>query len=303
MKFLKYLLFACGTLAWAQFPAVPIRPEIPDNTVIATMDGTSVTMGQVRGWLTAQPPQMQQQYMQDPTILVKQVALLQRLSEMAKQNKLDQESPTKEMLYFSQLNILGPAMAQRQYQAVEVLPDEIVKEYEATKATKYLQVKVDAIYVAFGDASLAADKKVLTEEQAQAKADKLRAEINKGADFAKLAKENSDDETSREKGGYLDTLTPGDNIPEGFQIVFKMKPGETSEPVRQPNGFYLLHAESVDFRPLKDVRDKVFNDLKQKHFNEWMDKINRDTKVEFPNPTFQPKAPAGAPGGAAPSKQ
>jgi len=301
MKFLKYLLFACGTLAWAQFPAVPIRPEVPDSTVVAIMDGTPVTMAQVRGWLTAQPPQIQQQYAQDPAILVNQVAMLQRLSDMAKQNKLDKESPTKDMLYFSQINILGPAMAQKQYQTVEVLPDEIVKEYDATKSTKYIQVKVDAIYIAFGDASLSADKKVLTEEQAKAKAGKLLEEIRKGADFAKLARENSDDQTSREKGGYLDTLTPGDNIPEGFQIVFQMKAGDTSEPLRQPNGFYLLHAESVDFRPLKDVRDRVFNDLKQKHFNEWMDKVHRDIKVEYPNPAFQPKQPAPAPGGA-PSK-
>lgn len=297
MKVLKFLLFTCGSLAWGQYLLVPIHPEIPDSQVIAVLqsDGAKVTMGQFRNWVAANPPQIQQQIAQDPTVFLKQFAVMRRLADAAREKKLDQQGPTKDMLYYSITSFLGQAMIRDAYQNVEVAPDEIVSEYEATKAQKYVQVKVDAIYIAFGDPSTAApDKKVLTEEQAKQKAVKLLSEINAGADFAKLAKENSDDEASRDKGGYLDTLTPGDNIPEGFQVVFKMKAGETSAPIRQPNGYYLLHAETVDFRPLKDVRDKVFNDLKDKHLNEWMGKMSHESDVDFPNPAFQPKTPAPA---------
>jgi peptidyl-prolyl cis-trans isomerase C len=301
MKALSLFLFACATLAWGQFLRVSISPEIADNQVIARFpDGTAVTMGEFRGYVAANPPETQQQIAMDPAVFVKQFAMARELANMAKEKKLDQESPIKDMLYYNTVTFLGQMMLQNAYQNLEVTPEEIVKEYEASKTEKYRQVKVDAIYIAFGDPSTAPvdGKKVLTEEQAKDKAAKLLAQIRAGADFAKLARENSDDETSRDKGGYLDTLNPGDNIPEGFQVVFKMNQGETSEPIKQPNGYYLLRAEVVDFRPLKDVRDKVFNDLKGRHLTEFMNKVNAAAKVDFPNPAFQPKTPAPAPGGA-----
>ena len=72
----------------------------------------------------------------------------------------------------------------------------------------------------------------------------------------KLVKENSDDETSRAKDGDFATLRSSDNIPDAFRAtVFALKKGEVSEPLKQPNGFYLLRAEEVTVRPLSEVRD------------------------------------------------
>ena len=87
-----------------------------------------------------------------------------------------------------------------------VEPGDIVKYYDSNKQ-KYTQVRVKAIYIAFNDdaagSSASKGKKPLNEAEAKAKADKLLAAIKGGADFVKLVKENSDDETSREKDGDL----------------------------------------------------------------------------------------------------
>ena len=297
MKLLRLFLFACGTVAWAQYAVVPILPQLPDDTVVATFpdDGSKLTMGEFRAYVATNSPDLQKQIAQDPAKFVRQFATMRLLAEVARQKKLDQQSPAKEMLAYNTTNFLAQMAIQDAYTSSEVSSEDIAKEYDVTKDA-YKQVKVDAIYIAFGDPATApADgRKVLTEAQAKTKAEKLLAEIRGGGDFAKLARDNSDDETSKAKDGYLDTLTPGDNIPEGFQVVFKLKPGDTSEPIWQPNGYYLLRAEAVDYRPLKDVRDKVFNELKAKYFKQWLDKMNSDAKVDFPNPAFQPKAAPAA---------
>jgi len=302
MKLPRLLLFICGTLAWAQYNYVPLLPDVPDNTVVATFDdGVKLTMAELRAYAATQQMEIQKQIAEDPAKFVQQFAVMRKLASIAKKKGLDQRSPAKDMLVYNDTLFVGQLAFQDGYTSAEVDPEDIAKAYDADK-DKYKQVKVSAIYIAFGDpaSTPAGDKKILTEAQAKAKAGKLLAEIRGGADFAKLARENSDDETSRRKDGYLDTLTPGDNIPEGFKVVFKLKEGETSEPIWQPNGYYLLHAGDVTYRPLKDVRDKVFNDLKARRFHEWLDQINTSTKVDFTNPALQPKPAkpaASAPGG------
>ena len=104
----------------------------------------------------------------------------------------------------------------------------------------------------------------------------------------KLVKENSEDESSRAKDGDFDTLHFSDNMPDAFRAaIFQLKQGETTEPLKQPNGYYLLRAEQVSVKPLKDVRDDIYNELKNARMNEWMEKIDRSTTVQV-NPKFAP---------------
>ena len=111
-----------------------------------------------------------------------------------------------------------------------VEPADITKYYDANKQ-KYTQVRVKAIYIAFSDdasSSAGKGKKPLTEAEAKAKAAKLKTALKGGADFVKLVKENSDDETSREKDGDFATLRSTDNIPDAFRAaVFALKQGRS----------------------------------------------------------------------------
>jgi peptidyl-prolyl cis-trans isomerase C len=180
-----------------------------------------------------------------------------------------------------------------------VVENDAVHAYYAANKEKYKQVKTDAIYVAFSNSTAGTTgsdgKKVLSQAEAQAKAAKLLADIRAGADFAKLARENSDDETSRSKGGFFANLGPTDSIPEAIRnAVFALKPGATTEPIGQPNGFYLFRAESVSYRPLSEVQDQIYNQIKQDRFQKWFTDLRGNTPVQFMNPNF-PGGPA-APG-------
>jgi parvulin-like peptidyl-prolyl isomerase len=305
MKVLSLLVFASVSAIWAQAPpasppaAAPSLPDLPDDAVVAIFgDGTKFTMGDFRNIYAAMPPANQQMALRSREQWLHQWELLRKLTKLAEEAKLDQESPYKESLQYSRMNVLASAQINAAINRVVVEPADITKYYDANKQ-KYTQVRVKAIYIAFSDdasSSAGKSKKPLTEAEAKAKAAKLKTALKGGADFVRLVKENSDDETSRAKEGDFATLRSTDNIPDAFRAaVFALKQGEVSEPLKQPNGFYLLRAEEVTVRPLADVRDEIYNELKSTRSDEWLRAMDREAKVQIVNPAFisgTPAAPA-----------
>ncbi len=275
-------------------------PDLPDETVVAVFgDGTKFTMGEFKRIYEALPPPNQQMAMRNREQWLHQWELLRKLTKLAEEAKLDQESPYKETLLYQRMNVLATGQINVEINRVVVEPEDIVKYYDSNKQ-KYTQVRVKAIYIAFNDDAAASSaskgKKPLSEAEAKAKAVKLLAAIKGGADFVKLVKENSDDETSREKDGEFATLRSSDNIPDAFRTaVFALKKGDVSEPLKQPNGFYLLRAEEVTVRPLSEVRDDIYNDLKTIRSDQWLRGMDRDAKVQIVNPAFLSTTPAPAP--------
>jgi peptidyl-prolyl cis-trans isomerase C len=313
-------LFACLTALWAQTPPItggktagatsqtmplppstpaPKIPDLPDDTQVAVFDdGAKFTMGDFKKIYGALPPENQQMALRDRQLFLQQWGLMRKLAQMAEKQKLDQQSPIKEQLDYYRMMILSQAKLNDQLSKGTVEPADIVKYYDINKE-KYKLVKVKAIYIAFEDQPGASTKgkKPLTEGQAKAKAAGLLAKIRGGADFVKLVKENSDDETSRDKDGDFITLRANDNVPEAVRTaVFALQKGEVSEPVRQQNGYYLLRADDVTYRPLSQVRDEIFQAVKDQQYAEWMDKTNKENKVLFTSPEFLGLTPLTLPG-------
>ena len=321
MRVLCLLAFAALSAAWAQStpPAPPAQagslPDIPDETVVAIFDdGMKLTMGEFRRIFAALPAGNQQMAMQNREMWLHQWGLLRKLTKMAEDTKLDQESPYKESLAYARMNILAQGQISTAVTNIAVEPADVVKYYDDNKGTKYSQVRVKAIYISFNDdpsatAAGADGKKTLNETQAKAKAEKLIAAIKSGADFVKLVRENSDDETSREKNGDFATLRGSDNIPDAFRTaIFALKQGEITQPLKQPNGFYILRAEEVTVRPLSEVRDEIYNEVKNIKSDQWIRAIDTGIKVQVVTKAFvegpnKPAAPATTPAvPAAPKK-
>jgi peptidyl-prolyl cis-trans isomerase C len=281
------LALLCLQSVFAQ-PAAPPIPKLPDDAVVAEFDdGVKFTMADFKAVLAGLNPAQQQAAMSDRKKFLDQYAFYRKLMQLAEKEKLDEQSPYKESLAWYRIYTLSQAMIRESINRVVVTPEELGKFYENNKS-KYAQVKVKALYIAFGqNAESAGEKKPLTEAQAETKAKKLLADARGGTDFVKLIRENSDDETSRTKDGDFDTLRQSDNIPDAFRTaVFALKKGEITEPLKQPNGFYLLRAEDVSYRPLSDVRDDIHNELQNAKASEWLDRINMSTVVKVVNESF-----------------
>jgi hypothetical protein len=300
MKVPGLLVFFCAVMA-AQVAAPNAPPvlSVPDETVIAVFDdGTKMTAGEFKALYTVLPANSQQAATRDRKGFLEQWALFRKLAAVAEKKKLDETSPSKEALEYNRLLILSQAAVNDELTNTIPAPGETEKYYETNKE-RYKQVKVKAIYVTFTKEPVsrlgANGKPALSEEQARAKAQKLAADIRAGADFVKLVRENSEDTSSKDKDGDFATLRSTDNIPDAIKnAVFALKQGEVTEPVEQPNGFYLLRAEEISYRPVNEVRGEIEETMKQDHFREWMQQMHDSTKVQFPNAEFLGGTPGAA---------
>jgi peptidyl-prolyl cis-trans isomerase C len=73
----------------------------------------------------------------------------------------------------------------------------------------------------------------------RSEAEKLRALLLEGADFAALARQHSLDPT-RARDGELGSVARGELLPELEAAAFALAPGELSRPIQSRRGFHLL---------------------------------------------------------------
>jgi foldase protein PrsA len=95
---------------------------------------------------------------------------------------------------------------------------------------------------------------------ARAEADKVRSEIQNGADFGTEARKYSDDETTRESGGELGNVVRGVMVPRFEEAVFSLKKGELSQPVRTEYGYHLIQVTDITPEaqiPYEEVKETI----------------------------------------------
>jgi peptidyl-prolyl cis-trans isomerase D len=140
-------------------------------------------------------------------------------------------------------------------------PERIRIEYirlDAADLAKNVQVSDDEVRKAMTEASVSAAGKeerrashillklpqgadAQAEKAALAKAQALRTQLQAGADFATLARKNSEDPGSAAQGGDLGFVSRGALAKEFEQTLFALKkPGELSAPVRTSYGLHLI---------------------------------------------------------------
>ena len=177
---------------------------------------------------------------------------------------------------------------------VSVSDAQIAKRYEEIKSElgKPEQRQVRHILIA-----VAKDATPQTVEQARQKALDVRAKIAAGADFAAVAKTESADSGSADRGGDLGTLERGTMTPAFDKAAFSLPLHTLSEPIRTPFGFHLIEVTGIrpaQAPPLEQVRDtvrrRVQRDLAQDKFFAAAETL-REQAFEHPD-TLEPAAQA-----------
>jgi peptidyl-prolyl cis-trans isomerase C len=118
----------------------------------------------------------------------------------------------------------------------------------------------------------------------QAAAQKIIDELGKGANFADLARKNSTDAGSKDRGGDLDWFSPEGMTPPFAKAVAAMKKGETTKvPVQTQFGWHVI--KLVDTResappPLDSVKDRLVQIVEGKKFKAYTDKLVAQAKIE-----------------------
>ena len=110
----------------------------------------------------------------------------------------------------------------------------------------------------------------VSEDEALNKAKDLIKQLNDGADFAKLAKENSDDPGSKENGGDLGYFGKGQMVSEFEDAAYALNVNEyTKEPIKTSYGYHIiLKTGEKEKQSLKDSKDTIKEKLYQKKIEE-----------------------------------
>ena len=88
-------------------------------------------------------------------------------------------------------------------------------------------------------------------------------EVINGGDFAKIAKEKSEDRGSSRNGGQLPWCNSGDFVPEFEKVAFALKnKGDISEPVLSPFGWHIIKLlDRKEFPSFEEKRNEIMNRL------------------------------------------
>jgi parvulin-like peptidyl-prolyl isomerase len=154
------------------------------------------------------------------------------------------------------------------------------KYYEAHKA-EFEQVHARHILIRMQGSQLAVKpgQKDLTEAEALAKAQDLRKRIQAGADFAELARQESDDTGTGAKGGDLGFFHRGQMVPSFEQAAFAMQPGDLSEPVKSPLGYHLIKVEAKESKSFEEERPELETRMRPEQAQKALEELQKKTPV------------------------
>lgn len=185
----------------------------------------------------------------------------------AEASGLADQPETRAMLDLSRFEILQQAAQQAWIRDNPVTDEELQAEYEAqVKLMPQVQYRARHILVA-------------TEDFAR----RLITRLDRGADFADLAKRESVD-LSKENGGDLDWFTPDRMVAPFAQAVTALQPGEyTRTPVQTQYGWHIIKLEGTRPTtppPMDSVRDRLKQVVEARKFRAHVDTLLQSAKVE-----------------------
>jgi len=247
--------------------------EAPDpGRVVAKVNGVDITYAQFKAHLDRlerdQRPIPPERYGEILRALVQQEILTQR----AVTEGIDKDPAVISRLDQVRRNILIEEMIKRRVvPQISVTEEEVRKAYEDNKSL--FSVETVAVY------------HILVKTQAEA--DALRKQLESGKDFAELAKANSEDAGSKEKGGDLGTISRGQTETEFEEEAFRLKEGEISPVVKTQYGYHILkggpHGSSV--KPLAEVKEQIRQAMvqirQQEVFQQYLADAEKQAKVEL----------------------
>lgn len=267
-RFLAGMTLAAGL-------ALPVWAEDAPtaDTVVATVNGTAITLGHM---IVAREALPEQYKALPPDVLfkgvldqlVQQTALEQSMEgKLNRRDTLEMENNTRG--YISARALEAVVMAAVTDEALQAAYDARFKD--AAPATEYSAAHI-----------LVAD---------EAKANELKTQIEGGADFAELAKTNSTDTGSGANGGDLGWFGLGMMVKPFEEAVVAAEVGKVTGPVKTDFGYHLILVKETRLAAqptLDDIRDELAAEIEQKAIEAHVTEVTGAATVEKPGEGIDP---------------
>lgn len=293
--------FATHALLSLAACAVLAMTGCADQTAVATVNGQKITKGELdakleqQGGKQALASMVQQalvfQYAKDHNISVSDSEVQAKLDEISSHFPAGQ--------FESMLKAQGMTMDDAKKLVRENLLTKKAVDQNITVTDAQINDYLKAQHLALGAPAQVRARHILVKTQADALA--IEAQLRKGADFAALAKANSQDPGSKDKGGELGWFGPGQMVPAFQKAAFALKPGQISAPVQTPFGWHVIQTEEV--KPL--TKDLAVEQIKQQQeslqMTPFMNQLRSSANIKIDDPRFADLFPSPAPLAPAPA--
>lgn len=208
-----------------------------------SVNGVSIPQARVNAAVKSQTAQGAPESPEMLNAVKDRLIMLELISQEAKKKGLEKNAEIADRIALARQEILANAYVQEYVKGNPVNDADLKKEYEAYKA----QV---------GDKEYK-PRHILVEKEDEAKA--IIADLGKGGDFTKIAKEKSKDPGSKDNGGDLDWGPSARFVPAFADALKALQKGQvTQKPIQTNFGYHVIKMDDV-----RDAKPQTFEELKE----------------------------------------
>ena len=263
------LVLGCGaSVEHAGAQSTTPEPAPSSQDVVASVNGTPISKNMLEVYTKLQET-MQRGTRSDQQALLNNLINLELMAQDAIRQGLDQDSMVQTQLAFERINILASAALRKQLQSKQFSEQELKAEYDRIMA-QAPEMEYRARHIL-----------VKTPEEAQ---DVVEA-LEKGGDFAKIAKDKSTD-PSASTGGELGWFTPGQvEKPFADAVTALDKGAFTKTPVQTKFGWHVIELEEtreLPRPPFDSVRKQVEQVLESRLANTYLSQLKAKADIQIP---------------------
>ncbi|MBT6094384.1 MAG: peptidylprolyl isomerase [Rhodospirillaceae bacterium] len=238
-----------------------------DDPVVATVNGQNILKSQIEAAHKLLPKQYQQvPFEQIFPALVDSVIDTNLAAADARARKLHEEAEFRDQMRRIEDQILQRTVLQKEMTR-NITPEALKKRY-------------DAMVAGLGEKEEVHARHILMKTEKEAKA--VIADLEKGGDFAELAKKKSTG-PSGPNGGDLGYFGKGQMVPEFETAAFAMEKGTYSKaPVKTQFGFHVIKVENrrkAEAPTFASVAEQLGNEISQERGAAYVENLRKKSKI------------------------
>lgn len=260
-----------------------------DDAVVAKIGDNKITLFDFNRIIGYYDAEKQKIFDSNPKLkeqLLQQYVQGMVIADLAKKQGFDKQPEIKAQMDLFLNSLLANEYLKREVTGNVSISEDDMKHYYNSHKFEFKipeMARASQILIQVDKNASEKDKKAAKE-----KAEDILKKIRAGEDFAKLASEYSDDQETKSKDGDMGFF-PKNTTPKPIEnAAFTMKPGEVSDIIEAPLGYYIIKAEGKKeqgMESFEDVKEKIkqrmLKDQTQAKLSEFINKAMKDANVEI----------------------
>lgn len=244
-----------------------------EGKVVATVNGEKITETALNEYRSLRPRNVPGD---DDEALLDELVTQTVATQQAIKDNLDKEPEVAQELELLRIRVLASALVRKVMKDTTVSDEELMAEYEQLKA-RMISTEYKASHILVKDEQLAKD---------------LIKQLNEGADFAELAKENSTD-ASKQQGGDLGWFNAKQMVAPFSEAVAQLEKGSYSrEPVKTQFGWHIIRLEDsrvTEAPALHTIKPRLEQMIKQNKVREYIQSLKDKAQITITSKADKPE--------------